>query len=64
MNYKLQENSKDKSLYDVFETTTDQVVASYGEFSEARKKLRFLNLGGGFDGWTPSFFLKTFRIKK
>lgn len=64
MNYKLVENTNDRKLYDVLETSTEQVVASYSEYNEARKFMRFLNLGGGFDGWTPSFFLKTFKIKK
>ena len=59
MNYKLVEG-KDKSKYDVLETTTDQVVKSFtgDKFLEARTFMRHLNLGGSFDGWTPTFFLK------
>lgn len=57
MNYKLSENIKDKSIYDVFETATEQVITSCSDFSKARKVMRHLNLGGSFDGWTPSFFL-------
>ncbi|CAB4162367.1 hypothetical protein UFOVP787_34 [uncultured Caudovirales phage] len=64
MNYKLTENTKDKNIYDVFEASTEQVIASFSEHNEARKLMRFLNLGGSFDGWTPSFFLKTFSVKK
>ena len=58
MNYNLVEG-KDKSMYDVFESTTNQVIKSFpgDRFSEARAFMRHLNLGGGFDGFTPIFFL-------
>ena len=51
---------QDKSMYDVLEETTSQVIKSFpgDKFSEARAFMRHLNLGGGFDGWTPSFLLK------
>jgi hypothetical protein len=60
MNYNLVEG-KDKSFYDILETTTDQVIKSFpgNEFLKARAFMRHLNLGGSFDGWTPTFFLKT-----
>lgn len=60
MNYNLVEGRTDKSKYDILEETTEQVIKSYpgNEFSEARAFMRHLNLGGGFDGWTPSFFIK------
>ena len=59
MNYNLVEG-KDEKVYDVMETTTDQVIKSFpgDKFLEARSFMRHLNLGGSFDGWTPSFFLK------
>jgi hypothetical protein len=59
MTYNLVEG-KDKSMYDVLEETTSQVIKSFpGEkFLEAREFMRHLNLGGGFDGWTPTFLLK------
>jgi len=59
MTYNLVEG-KDKSMYDVFEETTSQVIKSFpgDKFSEARSFMRHLNLGGGFDGWTPSFLVK------
>lgn len=59
-NYKIIE---EKNLFTVFEKTTDQVIRSFGDIKEAKAFLRHLNLGGGFDGWTPSFFLKPFEIK-
>lgn len=59
MNYNLVEG-KDKSMYDVLETSTNQVIKSFpgDKFLEARNFMRHLNLGGGFDGWTPSFLVK------
>lgn len=46
----------------VIETTTNQVIKKFDSSEEAKKACRHLNLGGGFDGHTPSFFLKTFKI--
>jgi hypothetical protein len=55
---------KDKSMYDVLEETTGQVIKSFAgdRFSDARAFMRHLNLGGGFDGWTPTFLLKKIKI--
>jgi hypothetical protein len=55
---------QDKSKYDVLEETTSQVIKSFpgDRFSEARSFMRHLNLGGGFDGWTPSFLLKKIKM--
>lgn len=60
MTYNLVEG-KDKSMYDVLEETTNQVIKSFpgDKFLEARAFMRHLNLGGGFDGFTPNFFLKS-----
>jgi hypothetical protein len=46
-------------VYDILETTTNQIVAEgiSGHNSEAKNLCRKLNMGGGFDGNTPSFFL-------
>lgn len=56
---------QDKSMYDIVETSTDQVIKSFpgDKFLEARSFMRHLNLGGGFDGWTPTFFCKNFDLK-
>jgi hypothetical protein len=48
----------DLGSYKVLETTTEQTVGLFSTELEARKFLRHLNFGGGFDGWTPSFFLR------
>ena len=62
MNYNLVEG-KDKSMYDIIEETTNQVIKSFpgDKFSEARAFMRHLNLGGGFDGFSPTFFLKSMK---
>jgi len=46
-------------VYDILETATDQTVIEgiHGYKDEAKKLCRHLNMGGGFDGNTPSFFL-------
>jgi hypothetical protein len=66
MNYDLVEGRADRDKYDVLETTTDQVIKSFpGEdFLKARAFMRHLNLGGGFDGWTPSFLVKNILVSK
>lgn len=58
-NYKIVEEN---NFFKVFEVPTDQVVKIFSDNKEARKFLRHLNLGGGFDGWTPTFFLKSVEI--
>ena len=55
MNYKIQNENK---TFSVLETKTNQVIGSFKEQQEAKKLLRHLNLGGCFDGFTPTFFLK------
>ena len=54
-NYSIEENN---GIYSVVEYLTEQTVGKFSDKLEARKFLRHLNLGGGFDGWTPSFFIK------
>lgn len=59
MNYKIieSEDTYYKSVYYVKETTTNQVIKTFYDFPEAKKYMKFLNLGGAFDGFTPSFIL-------
>ena len=59
MNYKIVPNG---NVFDVLETATNLVIYT-SNHKEAKLFMRKLNLGGGFDGWTPTFFLKTFKIK-
>jgi hypothetical protein len=50
--------------YEVVETSTQQVIRTYNAYKEAKEFMRYLNLGGAFDGWTPTFMLKKFTISK
>jgi len=58
-NYKIEENN---GIYSVVEYATEQTIGKFSDKLEARKLLRHLNLGGGFDGWSPSFFMKNFNL--
>lgn len=40
----------------IYETRTEQVIYQNQSKEVARKLSRKLNLGGGFDGWSPTFF--------
>lgn len=39
------------------ETKEEIVIRTFKTKEEAKTFSRHLNLGGGFDGWTPDFFL-------
>lgn len=52
INYKIV-NRGDK--FCILETQTDQIVKICDDKKVAKKYLKHLNLGGGFDGWSPSF---------
>lgn len=50
-------NVKQKSgIFEIVERGTDLVVATRTNNEEARKLARSLNLGSGFNGFTPTFF--------
>ena len=49
-------------VYDVYEVPTDQVIKRFQDPKEAKKFMRHLNFGGGFDGWSPTFFLREVKI--
>jgi hypothetical protein len=42
---------------DILETKTNQIVKEGLGMRQAKEMVRHLNFGGGFDGWTPAFFL-------
>lgn len=46
------------SQYQIVEGTTGLIVQTYNKEREARNMCRNLNLGSGFQGFTPSFFAK------
>lgn len=61
MSYSVIKN--EKNLYDIFEKDSD-VLIEIGKRSEddARAVCRKLNLGAGFNGWTPEFVAKRISI--
>lgn len=57
MSYSVIKN--DKNLYDIFEKDTGCVIeVKKPDEKEARSLCRKMNLGSGFDGWTPDFVAK------
>lgn len=69
MNYELQKNegrwvplTADGSYVSlsvrIWERMTDQVIVNEVDSTHGKQLLRHFNRGGGFDGWTPSFFLE------
>lgn len=67
VNYKIQnsgrwqfdEHSKVSGhfLHEVVENTTGHVIKTDMTHGQAKTLCRHLNFGGGFDGFTPAFFL-------
>jgi len=53
-NYSLIERNNE---YIIHEIMTDNDVFKTDDQDEAYDKLTHFNMGGAFDGWTPSFFL-------
>lgn len=43
--------------FDIREEKTGHIVYSGENRNESYKRLSFFNMGGAFDGWTPSFFM-------
>lgn len=56
MNYSVKKNKK---AWAVFELQTKQFVRSFSTKKEAIDCVSFMNGGGAFDGFTPSFVLKS-----
>lgn len=54
MNYSVRKNKK---TWGVYEHQTEQFVRSFPTKAEAIKHQGFLNGGGAFDGFTPSFMI-------
>lgn len=53
---------EDINTFGVYEIATEQVIKTFKDKTEARKFLRHVNLGGGFNGWTPTFFMRPLEI--
>lgn len=54
INYKIIEQNNE---FKVYESQTEQIIHTLPNKNQAREKVKHFNLGGGFDGWTPSFML-------
>lgn len=58
MNYTAHINTPSDLRADVIEVNTGQSIKSGLTVDKARELCRHLNFGGGFDGFTPAFFLQ------
>jgi len=56
LNYKLTQND---GKIAVIETQTEFEIKQFEKRDPARSLMRHLNLGGGFAGFTPTFFTKS-----
>lgn len=51
-------NDKEELLWIVYENASDQIVAEFFFEEDAEELCSFLENGGGFSGFTPSFILQ------
>jgi hypothetical protein len=51
-----------KTGYNIVEKDTDVVIVLERSESDARALCRKMNLGSGFNGWTPPFFTTRMNI--
>lgn len=61
MSYHVKESD---NKFSVVEKGTDLVIKTTSVQKEARDLCRSLNLGAGFDGWTPEFFTYVYKDLK
>lgn len=54
-NYSVVENN---NTFNVIENTTGLIISSFCDKVLAKKRMKTLNMGAGFDGWTPEFIVK------
>lgn len=52
---------KRNETFYILESTTDSVLELSTDEKDSRILCRKLNLGSGFNGWTPSFFLTSLK---
>lgn len=53
MSYAVKENN---GSFDIYEKNSDVLIELKSEEKRAKDLCRKLNLGSGFNGWTPLFF--------
>jgi len=65
MNYKIVPHPAGNNVmqvHSILETSTKQVITTKPmAYEDAKNLCRNLNLGGGFDAWTPAFFVDNTR---
>lgn len=61
MSYAVKEAS---GLYNVYEKTNDVLIELKYDERKAKDVCRKLNLGAGFNGWTPGFFTVKYNTKE
>jgi hypothetical protein len=59
MNYDISRTNK---IFNVIEKQTGHCIKSFETQKKAFEYCCFLNAGGGFDGFTPEFFIKNVKI--
>jgi hypothetical protein len=47
--------------YDIYEKESEVLIEINGKERDVRSICRKLNLGAGFNGWTPEFFGKKYK---
>lgn len=57
MSYSVKET---EGMYVILEKDSETTIEIKGDEKKARDVCRKLNLGSGFNGWTPSFLAKTY----
>lgn len=55
VDYKVVKNDK---TYCVQENATGYIIKCFDDQDSAKKMMKFLNLGGGFSGFTPEFIVR------
>lgn len=56
MNYNT--HARDDGYHCIVETRTGLKIEDALTKEQAKSRVRFLNYGGGFDGWTPHFLME------
>jgi hypothetical protein len=54
---------KADTAYNIYEKSSDVLIELSFEEKKAKDLCRKLNLGSGFNGWTPLFFAEKHKIK-
>jgi hypothetical protein len=59
MSYSVKHN---EGQYDILEKDSGVLIEMYRNERHARDTCRKLNLGSGFEGWTPDFFSRKYSL--